>query len=452
MTNLYGVKKYGKGWINLTLVDFRAFIGLLILAGVSKSNQEDANELWDDEWGRPIFAATMTLKKFKLILQCLRFDDRSSRQERRERDKLAPIRSVYDKWNINLRKMYNPGKAVTVDEQLIPFRGKCPIKQFIPSKPKRYGPKMWACCDSKSAYVWNTQIYCGKAPNTKPEKNQGQRVLLEMTEGLHGRLVCADNLFSTYEGVKELQRRKLNYLGTVRKNKTFVPPSLLDMKKKPVGHSQFLFDNKNQLSMVSYVPKKNRCVLLISSAHMNYNVSMAENKKPQMILDYNEYKCGVDLADQMISTYTCARRHKRWPCAIFDYIINTSALNGYIIHSEINPNWCTNPSTARKKYLKELGLMLVKTCQLQRATLPRNPNSARFLKRTQQAAVPLKASSSAPSTSNQEGRLKKRQRCEFCPYQVNANKHSTSCQICKKPICPQHTAPTMCKKCQSSKK
>lgn len=114
--------------------------------------------------------------------------------------------------------MYNPGDVVTVDEQLIPYRGKCLIKQFIPSKPARYGIKVWAVCDSKSAFIWNTQIYCGKAPNTKPEKNQGQRVLLELTEGLHGRRVCADNLFSTHAGTIELQRRKLTFLGTVRKN------------------------------------------------------------------------------------------------------------------------------------------------------------------------------------------------------------------------------------------
>lgn len=55
--------------------------------------------------------------------------------------------------------------------------------------------------------------------------------------------------------------------------------------------------------MVTYVPKKNKFVLLISSAHMNRNTDDA--RKPVMILDYNKTKCGVDLADQMIGTYSC---------------------------------------------------------------------------------------------------------------------------------------------------
>lgn len=121
MTNLFGVQTYKHRWNNVTIEEFRAFTGLLLLAGVFKSQNEELNELWDDDWGRPVFRATMPLHRFKMIQRCLRFDNRADRQERRERDKLAPIRSVYDKWNLNLKRMYNPGKTVTVDEQLIPF-------------------------------------------------------------------------------------------------------------------------------------------------------------------------------------------------------------------------------------------------------------------------------------------------------------------------------------------
>ena len=40
------------------------------------------------------------------------------------RDKLAAIREVGDKWVERLPYLYNPGPEVTVDEQLVPFRGK----------------------------------------------------------------------------------------------------------------------------------------------------------------------------------------------------------------------------------------------------------------------------------------------------------------------------------------
>ncbi|XP_025991729.2 piggyBac transposable element-derived protein 4-like [Solenopsis invicta] len=319
MTNLYGIQTYKNDWEELELSELRAYFGLLLFGGVFRS--------YGEEIGRPIFRATMSRDRFQKITRCIRFDNRADRAERRVRDKLAPIRNVYEKWNKNLSRLYNPGENITVDEQLVPFRGRCPFKQYIPSKPARYGLKIWAVCDSQNAYTWNTQVYTGKAPNTRPEINQGKRVVLELTDGLQGRMVVADNFFTSHDLAVELLKRGLTFLGTVRKNKPFVPPKLLDMKKKPSTYPEFLFDNKNKISIVSYVPKKNRFVLLMSSAHMSRNVSANAERKPIMILDYNKYKGGVDQADQMIATYTCKRKINRWPAALFGYILDTSALN-----------------------------------------------------------------------------------------------------------------------------
>ncbi|CAD7076630.1 unnamed protein product [Hermetia illucens] len=149
MTNLYGSRKYKELWLPVDIASLRAYYGLLILAGVYRSHGQCINELWDDQTGPPIFRATMTLKKFKLINECIRFDDKEQRKGIRSRDKLAPIRNVYDKWVNRLKMCYTVGKNVTVDEQLVPFRGRCPFTQYIPSKPHKYGIKIWCLCDAK---------------------------------------------------------------------------------------------------------------------------------------------------------------------------------------------------------------------------------------------------------------------------------------------------------------
>ncbi|XP_026464487.1 piggyBac transposable element-derived protein 4-like [Ctenocephalides felis] len=154
MTNLYGLRKFKETWENIDLVTLRAYFGLLLLAGVYRSKGECMTELWDDKRGRPIFRATMSLKYFKYLNSCIRFDDKENRLDRLARDKLAAIRNVFDKWNKNLRTMYVVGDCVTVDEQLIPFRGKSPFTQYIPSKPYKYGIKAWALCDSRTFYAY----------------------------------------------------------------------------------------------------------------------------------------------------------------------------------------------------------------------------------------------------------------------------------------------------------
>jgi hypothetical protein len=65
----------------------------------------------------------MPLKAFHKYSRLLRFDDRQSRPARLATDRLAAVREVWDLWEERLQALYNPGPEVTVDEQLVPFRG-----------------------------------------------------------------------------------------------------------------------------------------------------------------------------------------------------------------------------------------------------------------------------------------------------------------------------------------
>ena len=58
----------------------------------------------------------------------------------------------------NLRSSYKPKEQITVGEQLENFRGRCPYRVFIPSKPGKYGIKIWATCNSKNGFVCNSQV------------------------------------------------------------------------------------------------------------------------------------------------------------------------------------------------------------------------------------------------------------------------------------------------------
>ena len=78
-----------------------------------------------------IFRATISRNRFEEIITCLRFDDKATREERKKTDKFAPIREIWSDFQNNIRTCYTPGSFVTVDEQLLGFRGRCPFRQFI---------------------------------------------------------------------------------------------------------------------------------------------------------------------------------------------------------------------------------------------------------------------------------------------------------------------------------
>ena len=118
--------------------------------------------MWSAKEGRPIFPATMSLKRFTEIRRMLRVDNRETHQARLRNDKMAATRLLLDGFNSNVKTAYNLGECVTIDEQLYPFRGRCKYIQYIPSKPAKYGLKFWLLCDSSSYYIYSMEMYTGK--------------------------------------------------------------------------------------------------------------------------------------------------------------------------------------------------------------------------------------------------------------------------------------------------
>ena len=108
-------------------------------------------------------------------------------------------------------------------------------------------------------------VYTGKSVSGATERNQGARVVMDLTEGLRGpRNVTCDNFFTSYELPRRLlHERRLTVVGTMRKNKTELPRALLDTKGRAVFSSKFAFTPT--VTLVSYVHKRNsnrkRCQL-----------------------------------------------------------------------------------------------------------------------------------------------------------------------------------------------
>ena len=66
------------------------------------------------------------------------------------------------------------------------------------SKPAKYGIEIWVACDAQFSYAWKMQAYTGKPTSGGPEKNEGMRVVLDVTDGLRGHNVTCENVFTSY--------------------------------------------------------------------------------------------------------------------------------------------------------------------------------------------------------------------------------------------------------------
>ena len=144
---------------------------------------------------------------------------------------------------------------ITVDEMTVPFRGRCSFKMYLPSKPCKYGIKIFACVETSSKYFFNGIIYGGKI-GQNPETNQAFNVVSKLMEPLYnkGYNLCTDNFYTSFPLANHLIQKKTTLVGTIRKNKAEIPISFNTSKKRDAG--DFLYGYQKDLTLLSYVPKK----------------------------------------------------------------------------------------------------------------------------------------------------------------------------------------------------
>ena len=88
----------------------------------------------------------MFLFRFKFLLRFLGFKNWHTREEIKVHHKFAVVAEIWNIFVINLRRANIPDDCITVDEELVGYRGRISGRTYIPSKPRKYGLKMfWAC-------------------------------------------------------------------------------------------------------------------------------------------------------------------------------------------------------------------------------------------------------------------------------------------------------------------
>ena len=400
-------------WKDTDSDEIWAFVGLLILAGVYRSKNESINEMWSLADGRAIFPATMSKNRFWSLLRFCRFDDAETREARSKDDKLAPIRELWSMLLVRLQECYSPDGSLTVDEQLVSTRNRFSFRQYMPSKPGKYGLKIFWCCDSSTGYPLKGEVYLGRQSGeaaTAASRNRISDLVKRLVQPWvnSGRTITMDNYFTDLGLAEDLLAIQTTIVGTVRRNKRDIPKELQPSLKRPEQSSIFCFDQ--QLTLVSYVPKKRKAVILLSSMHHNKDINEQKKKKPEIVLYYNSTKGGVDRMDQMIQTYLSKRKTKLWPMTFFFNMIDVAAVAAFIIWIFKNPMWNHGKSHGRRIFLLQLEKSLIDT-HLQRRSQQTYTIQQSSVRLSMQA-IGLPAPALLPiSPLPRAGR----QRCRYCP-------------------------------------
>ncbi|XP_072384398.1 uncharacterized protein [Diabrotica undecimpunctata] len=179
------------------LEELKALLGLYILAAVLKDNHLLSNIMFDTSFSGARYKETMSKFRFEFLTACLRFDDKTTRAERRE--------ITHCKIN------YKSSSYLTIDEQLVGFRGKCNFRMYTPNKPAKYGLKLVLLCDVATKYLVNAEPCFGKSTQTNGLP-LADHFITVLTAPIHGtnRNLTMDNWFTNIPLAEKLLKRLYN--------------------------------------------------------------------------------------------------------------------------------------------------------------------------------------------------------------------------------------------------
>ena len=420
-----------KKWTDVSRSEMEAFFGLLILSGAYKGQFRSTEELWSPVHGQPVFRATLSEERFIIIKKHLRTDDTRRRDDG---DKLAPVREVFMKFLSKLNEFVVAGPNLVVDEQLLEFHGRVSFKQYIGSKPGKFGMKIFWLCDTKTTFCHNGIIYIGA--NTLDPEEQRQYDSLSEAIVMHlmkpflneGRNLTADNWFSSLSLVQNLLTKNTTYVGTIRKNKREIPPAARLVQNRRRGDTHFYhFDD---IVLISFWDKGSTPVLLIDSFSRDMTIPN-ENNKPSAVLFYNQTKSGVDNLDKMVRTFSTKRKCRRWPFAILMNLLDVAIINSGFI-------WNSHTGTVYNKqhcdFMKNVGYQLVD-----------GQIKARIAKGGMKETVSHAMKLLGYTVMEQHCEpfhmvhLPKQKRCKLCGADRD-RKTKTACAKCGAPMCLEHRA------------
>ena len=139
-------------------------------------------------------------------------------------DRLFKVRRLLDLVTPKFESEYIPHKQVSVDEAMIPFKGRLSFKQYMKDKPTKWGTKVFTLCDATNGYVHCLQIYTGR--NLESSNTLCSQVVTAGFEML-GHELYTDNYYTSPQLYQCLYDKGINACGTARTSRRYFPQELV---------------------------------------------------------------------------------------------------------------------------------------------------------------------------------------------------------------------------------
>lgn len=367
-TNVYSAQK--NNFLNMTLEEMYVFIGVLLFSGYAK--YPNKRMLWSSLPDIPVIVQnSIRLNRFEQILHNFHLNDNTRIDPE---DRLVKLRPIITHLNNVFQLHGGLDEDLSIDESMIPYYGKHYAKQFIKSKPIRFGFKNWALCSS-FGYLIAFEIYTGKSTAKDNLFGVGGDIVVSLiSQGSipsnEGFKIFFDNYFSSSALLNYLAENGYCATSTIQDTRTGRCP-LSDSKsinKKERGYYEYQTDDQEKVFLVRWKDNKSvTCITNYDNAdegtctrYSHESRSRISVVQPKVFGNYNKGMGGVDKMDQAVAAYRTRIRQRKWWWPIFAYLLDVSVTNAWLLMRKLKPN-DVNASSGLLNFRRKLAVDLLTT-------------------------------------------------------------------------------------------
>lgn len=374
----------------------------------------------------PFFASVMTYNTFCHLTTLLHFAENDPTNQT---DKLWKIRPVYELINESFQAVYRPGENISIDESLVPWKGRLQFRQCNRNKRARFGVKIYKNCESETGYVYNLSVYAGKDLENKTV-NKGIGISGLVVKNLlgdlagQGRSLFIDNWYSSPLLFKQLVDEKTHVCGTVRENRKYLPK--IDARSLNVGDMKVIYTPK--MAFMAWKDKK--VVRMLTTMHnptmigtnKQNRVTKEEIMKPNVVVSYNKNMGGVDKTDQSISSYETIHKTVKWYHKLYFHLFDTAIYNAFVVYKHLQ----TDANTINHlQFRQTLATELLEEHSVTPITSKQRCSASKI-----SAPFPQNHYPSYISNNSKENR----KRCSHCHSNKKRKDTYYMCKACKVPL------------------